>query len=48
MDTTKAIQVAVAWADIIVCGIGQALALLAGWVLFAVLLFIVEGKHHGR
>ena len=41
MDTTKAIQVAVAWADIIACGIGEALALLAGWVLFVMLLYVI-------
>jgi len=40
----KSIQIAVAMADIIICGIGQALILIAGWVLFAVLLLYWRKK----
>lgn len=36
---------AIAWADIIICGIGQALMFVGAWAAFAGVLYLVIRKH---
>jgi hypothetical protein len=49
MDVVKCIQVAVAWADLILCEVGKILAIMIATALIGALAALAaEGKRRGR
>jgi len=42
----KGIQIAVAWADIIICGIWHSIEYVIAWVLVAAMMVFVYRKSH--